>query len=148
MDPQRTYNKPRTKSRPAIVHNLQQALNAFRGFRHVTKLSVLNLEGRRVGELFEDRYGKYIVLYKREFYYHFSKHFPLAQPKGFGVMCNKKLVVLAAENGYDIVSVFPDGRGYKIPGMTFWDFYDKYDTDVSFVEGEIASSLQLWTRIF
>jgi hypothetical protein len=104
--------------------------------------------GARVGAIFETTEGQILVLYKREKYRFFSRHFPNAPGDGPGVTANMKLVHWSALEGIKIATIFPDGSCYSMDAMEFWNFYEKYGTEVASLPGEISCPFEIWTKIF
>lgn len=146
------HKVPKRKKRPGEpeVWNLVHAFDTFRA--HVPgsrKLRDVILKGARVGGLFATPGGtNYLVLYKRDRYRFFSRHFPQVPEKGHGIITNMKLVHWSAMEGIRIATVFPDGTCYWILGRTFWDYYEKYGTENPALPGEIATPFGSWTRLF
>ena len=130
--------------------NLGHAFDVFRA--HVAgsrKLRDVKLAGARIGGLFTIPGGiHYLVLYKRDTYRFFSRHFPQVPEKGHGIIANIKLVHWCAVEGYRIASIFPDGTCYWITGRNFWDYYEKYGTENPVLPGEIATPVGSWTKLF
>ena len=132
------------------VYNLTHALKVFEanvpGSR---KLREILLAKKRVGATFAvPGRASYLVLYKRERYRFFSKHFTQVPEKGHGIIANIKLVHWCAVEGMRIASVFPDGNCYWIDGREFWDYYEKYGTEHPQLDGEIATPFGSWTLLF
>jgi len=131
------------------VRTLGDALEEFkRQVPSALKMRDVILKGARVGAIFEVTGGKMLVLYKREKYRFFSRHFPNAPGDGPGIIANMKLVHWAAMEGIRIATVFPDASCYWMDAMEFWKFYEKYGTEVSSLPGEIASPFENWTQLF
>lgn len=132
------------------IESLREALELFKYTAGATLTQELNLQGDRVAGLFRiDGSGKtYVVMYKREFYLYFSKHFMHVPHRGYGVLCNHNLVYFAALHGHRIAAVFPDGRCYWIDGMTFQKYFEEYETECPKLPGEIATPLSKWERLF
>ncbi len=148
----RKYQAPLRKRQPGDpeVYNLVHALKVFEatvpGSR---KLRPILLRKDRVGATFAVPGGTtYLVLYKRDRYRFFSRHFPNVPEKGHGIIANIKLVHWCAMEGYRIASVFPDGNCYWIDGREFWDYYEKYGTENPHLPGEIATPFGSWTLLF
>lgn len=157
QQPPEAFEKPRRRRSVAEtgeVHTLRDALDLFRAKVPSRKLMDVKLDGARVGVLFvkEPSNDRYLVLFKREPYYHFSKHFPdiPSELKGFGIIANLKLVYWCALEGIKIVTVLKNARGYWIEGWDFYSFYETYDTECTFITDttEIASPMRLWKRMF
>ena len=132
------------------IESLKEALEVFKYNAGATLIQEISLEGARVGALFRrDGTGKtYVVLYKREFYLYFSRHFMHVPERGYGVLCNHKLVYFAALNDHRIAAVFPDGRCYWIDGLKFQRYFEEYETECPKIPGEIATPLSMWERLF
>ncbi|MCK4265681.1 MAG: hypothetical protein KAX31_00245 [Thermoplasmata archaeon] len=132
------------------VWNLSHAFDVFRA--HVAgsrKVNDVTLAGARVGGVFVGHAGmKYLVLFKRERYRFFSRHFPNVPEKGHGIIANMKLVHWSAMEGMRIATVFPDGSCYWILAMNFWEYYEKYGTELTKLPEEIATPFSKWTRLF
>jgi len=155
--PPEAYEKPhRGRSRSIAdadlsrVNTLREALQRFRIRKPgAQKMLDINFKGARVGALFEDGLEQqYFVMFKREFYHHFSKHFPKVPQKGYGVITAKQIVNWAADKGIRIAAIFPSGRCYSIDGYDFWLFYEEYQTDCKHLEDEIAAPLEMFKREF
>lgn len=153
--PPEAYEKPRRRNRTiddadlSRVNTLREALRRFRAKKPGAKRVIdINFKGARVGTLFEDGLEQYFVMFKREFYRHFSKHFPEIPQKGFAVITAKQIVNWAADKGIRIAAIFPSGRCYSIDGYDFWLFYEEYKTDCKHLEDEIACPLEMWKRVF
>ncbi len=153
--PPEAYEKPRRNHRTideadlARVNTLREALRRFRAKKPGAKKTIdINFKGARVGALFEDGGEQYFVMFKREFYRHFSQHFPEVPQKGFAVITAKQIVNWAADKGILIAAIFPSGRCYSIDGYDFWLFYEEYKTEVKHLEDEIACPLEMWKRLF
>ena len=132
------------------IESLRETLELFKYKVGATLLKEINLEGERVAALFrkDGTEETYVVMYKREFYLYFSKHFMHVPDKGYGVLCNHNLVYFAALNDHRIAAVFPDGRCYWCSGMVFQRYYEEYDTECTRLPGEIATPLSKWERLF
>lgn len=153
--PPEAYKKPRRRriiSQDQMrVYNLREALQRFRARRmDMAKIHDVNFEGARIGTLFINTITKdrYLVMFKRHFYIHFSNHFPQVPEKGYGIITAKKIVGWASEEDIIITAIFPSGRCYSIHATDFWLYYEKYGTDCVHAEGEIASPLKMWKRVF
>jgi len=150
-EPQAEEYKPKKRKEPIPrIESLREALELFKYEADATKLDDITLEGMRVAALFRrDMNGeKFVVMFKREFYYHFSKHFMYIPDQGYGMLANHKLVYWAALEGHKIAAVFPDGRAYWIDGLKFLQYYEQYETECPNLPGEIASPLSMWERLF
>lgn len=132
------------------VESLREALEFFKYSANATLLREIHLEGARVAAVFrcDDDDTTYVVMYKREFYLYFSKHFMHVPHQGYGVLCNHSLVYYAALNGHRIAAVFPDRRCYFIDGMEFQEYFEEYETECPKLPGEIATPLSKWKRLF
>lgn len=147
-----THQAPIREKRPGEpeIYNLAHALKVFHaqvpGSR---KLRDIKLAGARVGATFAIP-GRlnYLVLYKRERYRFFSRHFPKVPEKGHGIIANMKLVHWAAMEGMRIATIFPDGSCYWINAMEFWNYYEEYGTELQSLPGEIATPFSAWIRKF
>ena len=154
--PPEAYEKPRRRRNQTLdeadlarVNTLREALLRFRAKKPAAKKMIdINFKGARVGALYEDGLEQYFVMFKRQFYRHFSKHFPKVPQKGFAVTTAKQIVNWAADKGVIIAALFPSGRCYSIDGYDFWLFYEEYKTDVEHLEDEIACPLEAWKRLF
>ena len=149
--PEEAY-KPKRRRGPEIVkiESLAEALELFKWSMDATKLNDVKLGGMRIGGVFrkDGTQIRYLVLFKREFYFHFSKHFTHVVEQGYGVLANMKLVHWSALEGVRVAAIFPDGRCYWIDGRRFWDYYEENETECPYAEGEIATPLSLWQRLF
>jgi len=134
----------------ASVESLREALEVFKYNAGATLLQEITLEGSRIAALFRvnGENKTYVVMYKREFYLYFSRHFMHVPEQGYGVLCNHNLVYFAAINDHRIATVFPDRRCYWIDGMEFQRYYEEYETECPKIPGEIATPLSKWTRLF
>jgi len=132
---------------PRKVRSLAHAIQVFeyKKYGKVKILQDVNWEGARIGRLYRDliREEKILLLFKREYYYSFSKHFPDIdeEDKGYGVINNLKITHWAALQDATIAVMFADGKCYGIDAMEFYLFYEKYGTDVLACPGEIAAPL-------
>ena len=147
----RHHEAPRRQRKPddPEVWSLAHALERFRlQVKSATKERNIKLGGSRVGAVFAVPEGKVLVLYKREKYRFFSRHFPNAPGKGEGIIANMKLVHWAAMEGIKIATIFPDGSCYSLDSMEFWRFYEKYGTEVKSLPGEIATPFENWTKMW
>lgn len=147
----RHHEAPRRQRRPGDpeVWTLADALERFRLKMHsASKVRNIKLGGARVGAIFETTEGQILVLYKREKYRFFSRHFPNAPGDGPGVIANMKLVHWSALEGIKIATIFPDGSCYSMDAMEFWNFYEKYGTELTNLPGEIATPFEAWKKIF
>jgi hypothetical protein len=152
-EPPEAFERPKPKREedmPVKVESLREALEVFKYRVDATKLDDVVLGGIRVGALFrrDSDDEKYMVTFKRDFYYHFSKHFMHVKEQGYGVLSNVKLVYWAALEGINIAAIFPDGRCYWVDGMEFYKYYEENETECPHVKGEIASPLSMWKRLF
>ena len=150
-EPQPEDSHKQKKREPAPrVESLREAIELFRYEADATKLDDIALEGSRVAALFRrDTDNKiFVVMFKREFYKHFSRHFMHVPDQGYGVLANHKLVHWAALQGYAIAAVFPDSRAYWIDALAFIRYFEEYETECPTLPGEIATPLKLWTRMF
>lgn len=131
------------------IESLREALEYFKYQVDATKLDDISLEGTRVAALFRRDSDKqtFVVMYKREFYLHFSRHFMHIPDTGYGILCNHKLVYFAAINNHRIAAIFPDGRCYSVDGMKFQLYFDEYETECPKLPGEIAYPLSKVTRL-
>lgn len=148
----RHHEAPQRKRKPGEpeVWNLAHAFDTFRA--HVAgsrKLKDVKLAGARVGGVFAvPGEVNYLVLYKREKYRMFSRHFPNAPGTGAAIIANMKMVHWAAVEGVRIATIFPDGKCFWISGMKFWKFYEEYGTELTSLPGEIAYPIEMWTKKF
>jgi len=148
----RHHEAPKRQRKPGEpeVYTLGHAFDVFRA--HVAgsrKTREVKLAGARVGGVFAIPGGmRYLVLYKRERYRFFSRHFPNVPEKGHGVIANMKLVHWAALEGIRIATIFPDGSCYWISSMDFWNYYEKYGTELKSLPGEIATPFSEWKLLF
>lgn len=147
--PEEVY-KPRKEKTTLRVDSLREAIQVFKYEVDATKLQDVTLEGRRVAALFrrDSDDTTFVVMFKREFYIHFSKHFMHVLEEGYGLLANHKLVHWAALEGHRIAAVFPDGRAYWIDAMEFIKYYEEYETECPKLPGEIATPLSMWKRLF
>ncbi len=147
--PRRRRRSPPT---PPEVHCLSDALQLFQNRMPVKKREDVKLSRARIGATYvHDGTGVvYLVMFKREPYLKFGRHFPdlPEEERGEGILCNLKLVAWAAGEGITLVVIFPDARAYDIPALEFWDYYEKNGTDVAHAPGEIAISRSKWKRLF
>lgn len=148
----RQYQVPDRQRRPGEpeVYNLVHALKVFAanviGSR---KLRDIMLSKLRVGSTFAVPGGiTYLVLFKRDRYHFFSRHFPQVPEKGHGIIANIKLVHWCAVEGFRMAAVFPDGNCYWIDGREFWDYYEKYGTEHPSLPEEIATPFGSWKFLF
>lgn len=146
------YQVPLREKKPGEpeVYNLVHALKVFEasviGSRKIREILLKKL---RVGATFAVPGGvKYLVLFKRERYRFFSRHFPNVPEKGHGIIANIKLVYWCAVEGIRIATVFPDGTCYWIDGREFCDYYEKYGTEHQSLPGEIATPFGSWKLLF
>ena len=136
------------------VNTLREALARWKRKRPGSlKIDDIQFEGARIGTLYswqgvEKLPKRYLVMFKREFYHSFSRHFPEVPDKGFGIVTAKKIVGWAADQDIIIASVFPDGRCYSVHAYDYWLYYEQYKTDVAHLPGEIAYPLELANRDF
>jgi len=138
------------RNAPIKVRSLAQAIQIFEtkmGPR-VKILQDVSFEGARIGRYYIDERSneKILLVFKRQYYFMFSKHFPDVKEKGYGVMNNLKLTHWAALQNAKIAAMFEDGNCYKIDAMEFYLYYEKHGTDVMAVPGEIATPLSLWVN--
>lgn len=133
-----------------VIGNLHDALVLFKENISSRKLEEVTLKGRRVGEILvrNATNEKYLILYKREKYLYFGRHFPDVPDGGQAIIANMKLVYHCALNDIKLVSIFPDGRAYGCDAMEFWKFYEIYQTEHPHLAGEIAYPFRLWARLF
>ena len=149
------------KSAPARIHSLEHAI---RFFEHkmagkVRKIKDIKLDGSRIGRLYlnEIHGDKMLLLFKRDPYFMFSKHFPESPMRGYGVMNNRKLTHWCATQDILITVMFKDGRCYKPDALEFYLFYEEYGTDVMHVDKrdskgermtEIAAPLAIFEAVY
>ena len=137
---------------PIKVRSLAQAIRIFETklYGKVKILQDVIFEGARIGRYYKNELTgeKILLVFKREYYFMFSRHFPDVPEKGYGVMNSVKLTHWAALQDAKIAAMFQDGRCFKIDGLEFYRYYEKYGTDVMAVPGEIASPLSLWESAF
>jgi len=146
--------KPWERSKPKQddireVTSLSDALEYFKALKpEATIESPVKLNNSRIGVVYRGDEKAYLVLFKRDTYHHFGNHFENIpdEDKVHGMICNYKLVAWAATAGVELVVVFPNRDIYSIPGSKFWDYYEKYFTDVKHAPGEIATPLTLWKK--
>jgi len=140
------------KERPIKIRSLAQAIQVFEHKMggKVRVIKDINFEGARIGRYYKDELKdeKILLVFKRQYYFMFSKHFPDVPEKGYGVMNNLKLTHWAALQDAKIAAMFQDGNCYKIDAMEFYLYYEKYGTDVMAVPGEIATPLTLWKPVW
>lgn len=140
------------KTAPARIHGLEHALMFFedRMRGKVRRVKDVNLEGSRIGRLYfhEVSLERLLLLFKREPYFMFSKHFPGSPVRGYGVINNKKLTHWCASQGIRLAVMFKDGRCYMADAMEFYLFYEKYGTDVRHCPGEIAAPLAIFEAVY
>ena len=140
------------KNAPSKVRSLVHAIRVFeyKMGGKVKNLQDINFEGARIGRLYMDLRdnAKILLVFKREYYYHFSRHFPDVSEKGYGVINNLKLVHWAALQDAKLAAMFSDGNCYYIDAMEFYLFYEKYGTDVMSCPGEIAAPLSMFKNMF
>ena len=146
------HQAPKREKKPGDpeVWNLAHAFDVFlENVSGSRKLRDVKLKGARVGAIFTaPGHPNYLVLYKRDRYRFFSRHFPQVPEKGHGIIANIKLVHWCAVEGIRIVTIFPDGTCYWISGREFWDYYEKYGTENPALPGEIATPFGSWTKLF
>ena len=132
------------------IRSLQDALILFQEKLSVRKQRDINLKGKRVGALFvkEGTNEKFLVLYKREKYLYFGKHFPKVPDGGQAIISNYKLVYWCAMEDIKLVTIFPDGRAYWCDAMEFYRFYEMWQTEHPYIPGEIAFPFREWQRLF
>lgn len=132
------------------INSLQEALRRFMIKMDVTKEQDIKFEGMRIGTVYYyPLLGiKYLVVFKREYYYHFSKHFPKAPDAGYAVVCNVKLLYWCQEQDIRIAAVFPDAKCYYCEPLDFVRYYETWNTDVPHLKGEAAYPLRRWKRLF
>lgn len=146
---------------PARIHSLAHAI---RFFEHkmagkVRKVKDINLDGSRIGRLYlnEVTGRKMLLLFKRDPYFMFSKHFPESPMKGYGVMNNRKITHWCATQDILITVMFKDGTCYMADGMEFFLFYEEYGTEVMHVNKrnsrgermiEIAAPLAMFKAVY
>jgi hypothetical protein len=148
--PQQRDNLQRMKLEQKVF-DLNGATMAFRNImQDVTKKVDVNLANQKVGTIFENKVTRelYLVMFKREFYHQFSKHFPQVPDLGFGMICNTNLVRYAASEEMTLVAVMPKGIAYKCNGKEAWEYYEKWKTDVPHIEGEMGTPARIWPRLF
>ena len=159
---EREQEKPSfDRSAPARIHSLAHAIRFFedRMAGKVRKVKDINLDGSRIGRLYlhELLHEKMLLLFKRDPYFMFSKHFPEASPRGYGVMNNRKLTHWCAMQVILLTVMFKDGRCYKADAMEFYLFYEEYGTEVVHVDNrdsrgermiEIAAPLGLFEAVY
>lgn len=121
----------------------------------VDKLDDVKLTNARVAATYQHKgTGRiYLVMFKRDVYRHFARHFPNIPEKDVaerreGMICNYKLVAWAAGENLILVVLFPDARAYLMEALDFWNYYEKHGTDVKHAPGEIATPLSKWARLF
>jgi len=131
------------------VRSLAEALIHFEKNLNVRKTQDVILSGARVGAVYviDGENRKYLVLYKRERYLYFSRHFPQVPDKDQAIIANIKLVHWAAMQEMGIATVFPDGSCYAVKASEFWTFYERWITEHPKLPGEIALPVRRWTRI-
>lgn len=147
--PRRRRSTPPT---PPEVNCLSDALQLFQRRMPVRKREDVKLSRARIGATYvHEGTGKiYLVMFKREPYLKFGRHFPNLPEgeRGEGVLCNLKLVAWAAGEGIVLVVIFSDARAYDIPALEFWDYYEANGTDVKHAPGEIAIPRAKFRRLF
>lgn len=147
-----TQDRMEPKMGEIKIRSLAQAIRVFESkmFGKVKIIQDVIFEGARIGRYYKNELTgeKILLVFKREFYYMFSRHFPDVPEKGYGVMNNVKLTHWAALQDAKIAAMFQDGRCYKIDAMEFYRYYEKHGTDVMAVYGEIASPLSKWEPVF
>jgi hypothetical protein len=132
------------------VNSLQEALAWFEDNLDVRRVEKVILEKRRIGMIYVHNGSneKYMVLFKREPYLYFGKHFPNAPHGGEAIITNIKLVHYAAMNDIKIVTVFPDAKAYWADPMKFWKFYEEHKTEHPYIKDEIALPWAMWVQLF
>ena len=143
--------RPEAKRKKSVleIQTLQDALDYFKAVTpNAVKGKKVMLKKSRVGVTFHISGKVHLLLFKRDMYRQFGKHFPdiPEEDKTQGMICNLKLVGWAAAANIEIVVVFPSREIYSIQGDRFWEYYDKYHTDVQHAPGEIASPIGLWKK--
>ena len=150
------------------VKSFQEALQQYLHYCGGRVIGKVRIQGQEIGALIEARaYGerKYVdgsrirdltsylgftekscVVFKRDWYKNFGRHFPGVDP-GWGQISNLKLLWSLQRKGISkLVAVMPGGVAYSIPVRTFLRYYDEFKTDVPHLPGEIASPIKMWTR--
>jgi len=147
--PLRQERLKRPKQDVLEVTSLSDALEYFRALKpEISIESPVKLQNSRIGAVFRGENEAYLVLFKRDTYRHFGNHYENIPDgdKVYGMICNYKLVAWAATAEVEIVVIFPNRDIYSIPGITFWDYYEKYRTDVKHAPGEIATPITIWRK--
>jgi len=138
------------RSESQLVYNLDEALMVFRGYVTGTKKLDLHLEGRTVAYLFEaqETGEKFVIMFKRNFYFQFSNHFPTIKETGYGMTCSIKIIHFAATEGYKLVAVMPNGKGYVADPDKVLTYFLDNNTVVPHLPDEMGSPLSMWERKF
>ena len=142
------YPEPKTKIERSI-RDLQDAIEWFLHNKNMTRQRPMILHGARVGVLYKDKRTdrKWLLLFKREAYFMFGRHFPSA-PQGHGIPCNMKIVHWCYVNDVTIAVIMGNGYCYSISGKKFWEFYEEYQTEIPHAPGEIAAPFSFFYREF
>ena len=142
--------KKRRSTDSQLVYNLDEALMVFRGYVTGTKKLDLRLEGRIVAYLFEAQGTgeKFVIMFKRNFYFQFSNHFPNVKETGYGMTCSIKIVQFAATEGYKLIAVMPNGKGYVADPNEVLTYFLDNNTEVPHLPDEMGSPLSMWERKF
>lgn len=142
--------KQETEISRVKINSLREALFRFTVKMDVTKEQDVKFEGMRIGVVYNHPLlgVRYLVVFKREYYYHFSKHFPNAPDAGYAVVCNLKLLYWCQEQNIRIAAVFPDAKCYYCDPIDFVHYYETWNTEVPHLKGEGAYPLRLWKRLF
>ena len=140
----------RANLEPPAIGTLPDALVLFQERISSRKLNEVTLNGKRVGCVFikDGTNEKFLVLYKREKYLYFGKHFPKVPDGGQAIITSMKLVHWCAMEDIKLVTIFPDGSAYWADAMEFWKFYEKWDTEHPYIPGEIALPFRMWNRLW
>ena len=111
---------------------------------------VVRVDDMRPGKLVIKRDESFLIMFKRDFYHSFKNHFPYVKkesgvPYGYGQIMSKILLNKALDAGVNwLVFVMPDRKVYKCHVKLFKKFYDKNQTDVPYLPGEIAMPLDFF----
>jgi len=140
-------------SQPPKDFGLDDACKVFQRWTGSRCIGRVFLNRRILAKLFRDRRGcRYCVLFKRDFYHKFSKHFPNVPYKGFGQVFSLALLERLEKIGVDnLVLVMPYRNGYvgyKASVKQILEFYHQYKTKVPHLEETVAFPASFLKRFF
>lgn len=132
------------------IHDLHSAIDYIKRILAMNRGEIIKREERtnqyrKFGvPVITDR-GKYFITFKRSYYKLFSEHFKLPY-RVEGQIANKELMIELARGDFTYIVVMPDTKVYEVKAKDWMDYYNRRQTDVPHLRGEIAYPMNKFIR--